>query len=248
MSRSNVVGLLAVGLAGGGLALYHACRPGALPPVETHPAEAEQPPAAAPPPAAQAAPAPGSVRGFTFPHDGAGPLLATALAFEPAPGPSDPPAGPLRRAGLTAVELPEPPLPPVNARPPEILWRSTAQYSPHPPAEGLFADARPLGPGLPAPPLPAGAPPRVASADASSPPPLPLTTRPSPDRASLDDPTAEFSAQRATAATPPVRTAPAPFVRVNLPDPFEHAATVRPRTPPAEDPATDMPTTLGPRP
>jgi hypothetical protein len=94
--------------------------------------------------------------------------------------------------------------------------------------------------------MPAGLPPRVASADVSRPPPLPLTPRPSPDRASLEDPTAEFSALQAVAAPPPARTTPAPFLRVNVPDPFENAAAVRLRTPPAEDPTTDIPATIRP--
>jgi hypothetical protein len=70
----------------------------------------------------------------------------------------------------------------------------------------------------------------------NQPVPLPILARPATDRAPLTDPTPEVSLAAVLAAAVPVRTTPAPFVRLTLPDPFEHAQTVRLRTPPEEDP------------
>jgi hypothetical protein len=88
--------------------------------------------------------------------------------------------------------------------------------------------------------LPAGALVRVSSADVNLPPPLPILASPGIDRAPLDDPTAEDSLKSALAAVPPIRSNPAPFQRLNLPDPFENAQTVRLRALPPEEqsPAT----------
>ena len=77
---------------------------------------------------------------------------------------------------------------------------------------------------------------RLPSADVNQPVPLPVLARPAPDRAPLDDPTADASWTAAVAAAPPVRTAPVPFLRLNLPDPFELRDAIRLRHPPAEDP------------
>jgi hypothetical protein len=57
-----------------------------------------------------------------------------------------------------------------------------------------------------------------------------------PDRVPVDDPTGDASLQAALAAAPPARTAPVPFMPLNLPDPFQNAQTVKLRTPPPEEP------------
>src|SRR5579864_193867 len=51
--------------------------------------------------------------------------------------------------------------------------------------------------------------------------PLPTLARPVTGRASLEDPTADFSNEQAIARELPLRTKPAPFQRVDLPEPFE---------------------------
>jgi hypothetical protein len=88
--------------------------------------------------------------------------------------------------------------------------------------------------------LPTGAPVRLATVDVNLPPPLPILANPGIDRAPLDDPTSEDSLKNALAAVPPIRSNPAPFVRLILPDPFENAQTVRLRALPPEEqsPAT----------
>jgi hypothetical protein len=88
--------------------------------------------------------------------------------------------------------------------------------------------------------LPAGALVRVASYNVNLPPALPILANPGIDRASLEDPTAEDSLRVALSAVPPIRSNPAPFQRLNLPDPFENAQTIRLRAQPPEEhgPAT----------
>jgi hypothetical protein len=74
---------------------------------------------------------------------------------------------------------------------------------------------------------------RVKSEDVTIPPLLPPTAAPRPDRVPVDDPTEALSAAAALRAAVTSRTAPAPYLRLALPDPFEHR---RPLTlgPPAE--------------
>jgi len=92
---------------------------------------------------------------------------------------------------------------------------------PTPPRRQEFATAGPIA--LPSP-------------DLHQPVPLPILGRPHPDRAPLTDPTADVSVAAALAAPVPIRTNPAPFVRLNRPEPFEHAQTARLRTPLEEEP------------
>jgi len=63
---------------------------------------------------------------------------------------------------------------------------------------------------------------RVPSVDVNEPLALPILALPVPDRASLDDPTAEASVEAALAASIPPRTAKAPFLKMTLPDPYDH--------------------------
>jgi hypothetical protein len=80
--------------------------------------------------------------------------------------------------------------------------------------------------------------PKVAwpSPDINEPILLPILARPVVDRASLDDPSGDASQAAALASSVPERTNPAPFLRLNLPDPFEHRNAARLRTPLPESP------------
>ena len=69
---------------------------------------------------------------------------------------------------------------------------------------------------------------RQASRNANEPVALPPHAKPLADRAPLDDPTAEFSAQWVVAHQPAMRSTPVPFTRINLPDPFEHRSAAKP--------------------
>jgi hypothetical protein len=89
---------------------------------------------------------------------------------------------------------------------------------------------------------------RVPSVDVNQPPPLPPLAQPTPDRASLDDATLEASGAAAVAAPLPQRLRPAPFLKMNLPDPFENREPVK--LPPLPDeqttPVTGSPQTPKP--
>jgi len=78
----------------------------------------------------------------------------------------------------------------------------------------------PLLPQIPS--LPEGGRVRVSSVDVNQPLPLPILAQPISDRASLDDPTAEVSSAAAVAAPIPPRITKAPFLKLTLPDPYDH--------------------------
>jgi hypothetical protein len=64
--------------------------------------------------------------------------------------------------------------------------------------------------------------------------PLSILARQVTDRASLDDPSGDASQAAALASKVPDRTVPAPFLRLTIPDPFEHRNAVRLRAAPLE--------------
>jgi hypothetical protein len=67
---------------------------------------------------------------------------------------------------------------------------------------------------------------------------LPILARRSLDRGSLEDPTTEFTAQSIINNKLPLRSLPAPFVKVDLPNPFENAEAVKVKVIVKEDPLT----------
>jgi hypothetical protein len=75
---------------------------------------------------------------------------------------------------------------------------------------------------------------------------MPTLGRPLTERVSLDDPTSEFATANITA--PPVRVpvAPAAFVKVSLPDPFELGDQIKPKVPAAAEPGL-TPVAVDPR-
>jgi hypothetical protein len=84
---------------------------------------------------------------------------------------------------------------------------------------------------------------RVPSVDAQEPIPLPMRNQPVPDRASLEDPTADYSTAAALAAKMPARKGKAPFRKLTLPDPYDHRRPARIAVPPE----SDQPVTASPR-
>jgi hypothetical protein len=176
--------------------------------------------------------------GFPFPDDKGGKLVAKALEPGEKPGSAaHKTSGPKSFPAASFLENPALPLKPYTGGLPKIDWNGPGR----PVRPRHLAEEVPLvsyrgAPNLPAvPALPAGPLVRLQSPDPNEVPPLPLLARPVPDRASLADPTVEASSAAALANSIPVRTQPAPFVRLNLPDPFEHHHAVRVRTPPSED-------------
>ncbi len=164
---------------------------------------------------------------FPFPADREGRLLVEKLQ------PSDqiPPLAdekrivPKRQPGPAKLENPDVPLPAVSVSPPASIPLEKGKGKPVQPTllqgEAPLSRQRievdpPAAVKLPAAP-------KIAwpSPDINQPIPLPILARPVVDRPSLDDPSA------ALAPTVPDRTTPAPFLRLNLPDPFEHRNAVR---------------------
>jgi hypothetical protein len=79
---------------------------------------------------------------------------------------------------------------------------------------------------------------KLPAADAKQAVPLPTLARRSLDRGSLEDPTTEFTAQSIISNKLPLRSLPAPFVKVDLPNPFENAEAVKVTIIVKEDPLT----------
>lgn len=164
---------------------------------------------------------------FHFPNDAGGALLAKTLPpAEPHGLPGA--AGPRRLpppAGLTVPPLPPPPS--LALSPPAPAERNRKPLEPRLVSEETLG----LDRGDPDPPQPrsfvVGDRIRLPSEDVNLPAPLPILARPTPDRASLDDPTGDASAAAALAASMPSRTNPVPYFRVTLPDPFADRRPLR---------------------
>ena len=175
---------------------------------------------------------------FPLPADREGRLLADNLRPSnqiPRLG-DDKIASPKRRSGAAKLDNPDVPLPPVIVNSPAPIPLAQAKTKPVQPR--LLQGEAPLNrdrietAGPVAIKLHAG--PKIAwpSPDVNQPIPLPILARPVVDRASLDDPSGDASQAAALASTVPGRTTPAPFLRLSLPDPFEHRNVVRLRIAP----------------
>jgi hypothetical protein len=241
MTRTALIAAFAVAVAG-----CSRQEPADEPPpppaaVVVAPAEPDPPRPAPPPQAPKAPPA------FEYPDDLGGRAVAKAVApdtpavppverFGEAPRPhalparvSDPPAdAPARYVPPPLV--PGKPAPVTLARPPERVPADLGG-----PAAVPAPPALPVKPGV-----------TERSRDVNLPPPLPVLGRQYIERVSLDDPTAE--AGHAAITEPPVKVpvAPAPFVRVAVPNPFELGEQIRPNVPRASEPGLS-PVVVDPR-
>ena len=65
---------------------------------------------------------------------------------------------------------------------------------------------------------------------------MPTLGRPFTERVSLDDPTSELANAGIVAPSVKVPVAPASFLKVSLPDPFELGTQVKPKVPPTAEP------------
>jgi hypothetical protein len=140
--------------------------------------------------------------------------------------------------GRRSLEQPDLPLPPAVAEVPRMPAVASARpVRPHPVSvePPLARVERPL-----VPPerlrLPAAALVHLPGPDIVHPVPLPILAQAQPDRVPLTDPTVEASLAMVLAKSVPERTTPAPFERLNLPDPFENREAAALASPPAEDP------------
>jgi hypothetical protein len=68
---------------------------------------------------------------------------------------------------------------------------------------------------------------RVSNPDVNEPIPVSLLAPRLPDEMPVEDPTVDFSVEAALAAPCRVRSNPAPFMRTNLPNPYEHRKPAR---------------------
>jgi hypothetical protein len=152
---------------------------------------------------------------------------------------------PLPWHGLDSLEKPG-----LELAPPLSVLISLAPAKSRTPRPRMLADLTPLADytAEPAPPQRLDLPPprlvRTPSRDVNLPIDLSLQTSYRPDRASLDDPAAEFALESAQAAPSPLREQPAPFVPVNLPEPFPNRANI---TSPAAEPPVVAPTPQPPK-
>jgi hypothetical protein len=185
---------------------------------------------------------------FRFPNDLGGKLLAELLPpSDRLPRlPADSPAGPRRFAtprGLEQAELTWPvsqaDLPSsslgVKARLPRL--RPAPEESPL-----LSYLADPAPPERPQ--VVAASRVKQWSPDVSQPLPMPILGQKQPESVSGDDPTADVTTAAALAVPHLQRSKPAPFLKLTLPEPYEHRQAVRLRKELAED-AT--PVTAAPR-
>ena len=176
---------------------------------------------------------------FAFPKDTGGKLLARFLApAAPMARPKAAPAAPRERRIPAYLDTPALPFASAAEAPPLLPIAKLRDVRPSPLPDRVPFDLAAAVPALPdRPAFHSGSLTRQASRDPNLPADLPiLSPRPVPDRAPLDDPTTEFTAQSAISASLPLRTEPAAFIRFNLPDPFEHSEAARPRTPVVENP------------
>jgi hypothetical protein len=125
----------------------------------------------------------------------------------------------------------EVPLPKVVASVPRLPSPAAHSPRPTPPPERVPADLGTAVRANPAQVKMADRPPvrRPPPAD-PGPADLPPLARPVPDRASLDDPTAELSAARVVFTALPLPAITGWFVRFGIPDPFELAGHLRGKT------------------
>src|SRR4051812_21146672 len=224
-----------------------ACKPSAAVTVDPLPAEA---PVVRVEPKVEAEPMPETLVSTSLPasvyEDIGTKLVARTLAPpETAKVPMGRRTKPLPWHGLASLENPTPPLAtPLTAL---IDLPKSKSRSPRP---RMLADLIPLADytAEPTPPQRLDVPPpklvRTPSRDVNLPIDLPSQANWKPDRASLDDPAAEFALESAQAVPSPLRDVPAPFVPVNLPDPFPNRANI---TSTAPEPSVVAPTPQVPK-
>jgi hypothetical protein len=176
---------------------------------------------------------------FPFPDDTGGKALAKSLApAAPPPMPVADKAGPRERRLPAFLNEPVPTPPVAAGNVPRLTLPAGKELRPVALAERVPPA---LGGGVPRLPergeLSTGPLVRQEGRDVSKPAELPiLSNRPVPDRAPLTDPTLEFTARSVISLSLPLRSVQIGFLRIPLPDPFEHADAARPRTPVVENP------------
>jgi hypothetical protein len=203
-------------------------------------------PAVAPVPVAvQTQPPPPPV--FPFPNDLSGKELPKVVAPRaPAPLPVEKfGKSPTVRTPPDRVVSPDP-LGKLVYTPTPVLPKRPAGFQPYAPAERVPFDLGIGAADVPARPTFAVAKSEpVIAKDVTIPPPLATLGKQVPDRASLEDPSAEPAGAVIVNRSVNPALGRADFFRTVLPDPFELAAQVKPVVPPAADPGL-TPVTVNP--
>ncbi|MBM4068713.1 MAG: hypothetical protein FJ271_07180 [Planctomycetes bacterium] len=136
--------------------------------------------------------------------------------------------GPKQLARPASIEKPAPPLPQFRGLPARFAAKPAGKTTPRDPSEGTpLASIRETPKGPEEILFAVQALERWPSPDSGEPVPLPIMAQYVPDRASLVGPSGESSRDAALAGAMPARTAPLPFIRFNLPDPFENRMPIR---------------------
>lgn len=144
---------------------------------------------------------------------------------------------PKPRVGPSKVERPDLPIAPAELEPPPAPLPAGRPVRPRLGAEPpALSELRVHAQAPPQVVLPAGPLAKQWAPDVKTPIPLPLLGGYVADRVSLADPSLEASVGLTREPQTPARAGEAPFSPWNLPDPFEHANTVRLRQPWPEDP------------
>lgn len=195
----------------------------------TTPSEQEKSPAEAP--AAKAST-------FAFPDDRGGKLLEGSLPPQPVViKPERVTVTPRERALPDFLTNGPSQLPVAADAPATLPLAPRREFVPVSLPERILPDFAPATPMLPAQPIPdAGPAYKQSMRDPAQPAELPfLATKPVPERASLEDPTVEFTAQSVISLVLPLRETVAPFVKLTIPEPFEPAGPPIPRGALTED-------------
>lgn len=213
------------------------CNQSTPPAVVAAPVQPEPVSTPAQPPETKDKPAQSSVP-FSFPDDRGGKALAKMLTpTNTTPMPASVPPTQKPRRLPSFLDSPAPASIEVINSPPRLALPATRPAQPMPMPDRVPTELGGLLPQLPhRTDWPTGALTRSESQNANSPELPLLSPRPVADRAPLTDPTIEFTAQSVISTKLPIRTEPTGFLRINLPDPFEHVEGAKPRTPVLENP------------
>ncbi len=178
-------------------------------------------------------------KAFAFPDDAGGKLLRGLLTPKaPAVAPDRVKVEPKARVMPAYLEGGYIAVPDAANNPATLALPARRAITPMSLPEKIAPDFAPAVPQLPEVAKPeVGALHKQETRDPAKPAELPLLSRtPVPDRASLADPTVEFTAQSVVSVTLPLRTALAPFVKLTIPEPYEFAGQAVPKVLPPEDP------------
>lgn len=220
--------------------------PAAMPPAGTVVAPPQESPPKAPVQPTPKPPEPPTA--FEYPPDLGGRAVAKAVA----PTVPDLPPGeafgtaPRRRTPPAQLFDPDP-TPKPAAVPPPVLPPKPPEVKPVAPREGVPPDLGARADAVPAKPtFPVAAGITERARDVNLPPAVPALGRQLGDRASLEDPALEHGHAAIVSPVVSVPLAPAPFLKVAVPDPFELAEQVRPRVTPAAEPGL-LPVVVNPQ-